>query len=932
MSRWKEFHGPNAGYVLDLYERYLRDPESVDPESRAAFGRWEPAATGYPRAARTRKLCAASALAEAIRAFGHMEARLDPLGSPPPGDPALDPRTHGLTEDDLRRLPATPVCGPILREGAATALEALGTLREIYCSRTGFDFGHLRNPVEREWLRRAVESRRFRPPKDPIDPVAVLRRLADVEAFEHFLHRIFPGKTRFSIEGLDMLVPIFDEVIGAAAEGGFRNILIGMAHRGRLNVLAHVLHKPYARILREFKDPLQCRYFRDDMAYTGDVKYHLGARRAVRNGQPVNLLVNLAPNPSHLEHVNPVVQGMARAAGTSADRPGPPRFDPSITLPMVVHGDLAFPGQGIVAETLNLARLDGYTTGGTIHVIANNQLGFTTPPRQGLSTRYSSDLAKGFQIPIVHVNADDVEACIEAARLAYAYLHKFRRDFLIDLVGYRRYGHNEGDEPGFTQPILYEKIRNHPSVLRQWADRLRDEGLVGDDEPGRSVKRRTEELQRVLESLEDEEPCEEDEFVSVPGIVSGAVETGIPLSRLRDLHEAVLAVPEGFALHPKVARAIDKRGGDLEDLDRPTIGWAAAETLAFASILEEGIPIRITGEDVERGTFSQRHAVFHDVKTGERFVPLQSIPQARAAFEIHNSPLTENAAIGFEFGYNVQEPSRLQIWEAQYGDFVNAAQVMIDEFVVSARAKWGQSPSLVLFLPHGYEGQGPDHCGGRLERFLQLAAENNLRIANCTTAAQFFHLLRRQAVLLHSNPKPLIVMTPKSLLRHPRVAATPRDLVEGRWQPVLDDAERRSGRDPVRRLIVCSGKIHVDLVTADARDAAKEVAIARLEQIYPFPARDLGDLLGSYPDLEEVVWTQEEPENMGAWDFVRPRLQLLLDGKVPLRYLGRPRWSSPAEGSMAWHVANQKILVERAFDRTARLPEAAMAAAGKTEF
>jgi 2-oxoglutarate dehydrogenase E1 component len=914
---WREFHGPNAGWVLDLYDRYRQDPDSVDVSTRVYFDRWLPPVDGAPPAPALEidKIMGAVNLAQAIREYGHLAAQLDPLGSAPPGDPSLDLAFHGLTEDDLRQLPCSLIGGPCAAKGN-NALEAIRALREVYSSTIGYDYDHLRIPEEREWLRHAAESGRFRPPQDPCDPHVLLERLTQVEVFEHFLHRAFPGKTRFSIEGLDMLIPILDEIIGAAAEEGIHNMLIGMAHRGRLNVLVHVLNKPYAQVLAEFKDPLQGRGFaiRDDLGWTGDVKYHLGARRAIRGGKAVDLVVCIPPNPSHLEHINPVIEGMARAAGTRVDQPGPPRFDHERTLPILIHGDTAFSGQGVVAETLNFSRLPGYRTGGTIHIITNNQVGYTALPAASRSTLYASDLAKGFKIPIVHVNADDPQSCVEVARLAAAYRARFQKDFLIDLIGYRRYGHNEGDEPRFTQPLMYEKIEKHPTVRELFAGILVERGEVDPGWPDQLVQQQMEHLQGILDSLQPEEDIAEIVPDSPPPGAARQVKTAVPAERLCELNKALLELPAGFTPNPKLERAMRRHREALDDLDAPAIDWATAEMLAFASILEDSIAIRLTGEDVERGTFSQRHAVFHDVETGKPFVPLQALPQARAAFEIRNSPLTEYATIGFEFGYNVQEPGRLVIWEAQYGDFINVAQAMIDEFLTSARSKWAQTPSLVLLLPHGYEGQGPDHSSGRLERFLQSAAETNLRIANCTTAAQYFHLLRRQAALLQTDPLPLIVMTPKSPLRHPHTSSTLRDLAEGRWQPVIDDGQARQSPEQVRRLILCNGKVYVDLVTSERRSKSPAIAIARLEQLYPCPVDDLLALFDGYPRLEEVVWVQEEPENMGAWDHVWPRLGELIDGRWPLYYVGRPRSSSPAEGSTAWHQVNQNALIERAFN------------------
>ena len=930
MANWGDVTGLNRGYVLELYERFRRDPGSVDADTRELFARWTPPAEGESEPAdetvtagsaappvatdprQLRKVVGAVNFAQSIRRYGHLSVRLDPLGVRAPiGDPSLLPEWHGVTEDDLRQLPATLVRSP-LAEGASTMAEVVDALRRVYCSRTGYDYAHVFVPEERRWLRNAAETAQFRAPNDPIDPVALLERLSQVEAFERFLHRTFPGKTRFSIEGTDMLVPILDEVIGEAAEAGTRHVLVGMAHRGRLNVMAHVLNKPYSQILAEFKDPVSSRTFREDMAWTGDVKYHAGAHRAMKGGEALDLVVSMPPNPSHLEAVDPVVVGMARAAGTSVSSPGAPTFDPAASLPILIHGDAAFPGQGVVAETLNLSRLPGYGTGGTIHIIVNNQLGFTTGAEDAYSTSYASGLARGFKIPIVHVNADDPEACVEVARLAIAFRQKFKRDFLIDLIGYRRYGHNEGDEPTFTQPIMYKKIAQHPTVREQWARTLVERGVLDAAQAETLFRRNMDQLQAAMDALRPEQDFVEPEPEAPPPGAAAKAETAVPLDRLREINASLLALPQGFTIHRKLERNREKRARLLDNPGERTVDWASAEELALASILADGTAVRLTGEDVERGTFSHRHAVLHDAETGRVHVPLESIPQARAAFEIHNSPLTENAVVGFEYGYNIQEPSRLVIWEAQYGDFINGAQVMIDEFLVSARGKWGLRPSMVLLLPHAHEGQGPDHASARPERFLQLAADINMRVANCTTAAQYFHLLRRQAALLVVDPLPLIVLTPKSLLRHPLVASAPGELAEGRFRMVIGDADAAERAQDIRRVLVCSGKVYVDLLSAEQRAARPEVAIVRLEQLYPVPMRDLRATLDAYPQAQEIVWVQEEPENMGAWDFIRPHLQEVSSGRT-VRRVARPRSASPAEGSAARHALNQQALVDQAF-------------------
>lgn len=937
MTTWTDFQGANTAYLLGLYEQYKQDPASVDPVAREFFDQnpphFEPAVIPSTSIADTNKIAGAINYADAIREWGHLAAQLDPLGSAPINDPALDPAYHGLKDGDLVHFPSSMIGEPV-SQNAMNAADALQELQTIYTSTIGYDFAHVRVPDERAWLRNAAESRMFENINSPIDEYALLKRLTEVEVFENFIHRIFPGKHRFSIEGLDMMVPMLDTMIGEAADDGITNILIGMAHRGRLNVLTHVLGKPYAQILAEFKDPPQKRRVNKDLGWTGDVKYHMGAIRNLHEdtdeGELIDVSVKLAPNPSHLEAVNPVVQGMARAAGTKADQRGAPVFDPLVTLPILIHGDAAFTGQGIVAESLNLSRLEGYHTGGTMHIIANNQLGFTTDPKDSRSTLYASELAKGFRMPIIHVNADDPAACIAVARMAIAYMLKFRRDVIIDLIGYRRYGHNEGDEPGFTQPVLYKKIEKHPTVRKLWGDTLVERGVIAETEPDELFEAHNKHLQQVLENLDPERDLiDQRPEPPKPGIAR-TVKTAVSAERLRELNKSLTEFPEGFHIHPKLQKTIRTRQDALNRSNEKAIDWATAEDLAMASILEEGIAIRLTGQDSERGTYSQRHSVFNDAETGEQFVPLQALPQATAAYEIHNSPLSEQAALGFEYGYNVEEPGRLVIWEAQYGDFINGGQIIIDEYIVSARNKFGETPSLVLLLPHGYEGAGPDHSSGRLERFLQLAADTNMRIANATTAAQYFHLLRRQALLLESDPLPLVMMTPKSLLREKRIFSSLDELANGAWYPVIDDETAQQNADAVDYAILCSGKVYIDLISSPLREQNANVAIIRVEQLYPFPTADLKPILKSYPNLKGVSWVQEEPENMGAWEFARPILQDMLMEKLPLRDVTRARNSSPAEGSRNMHSINQAALIERAFTwdlETISTPEQAEATA-----
>ncbi len=929
-----QFYGPNLGYVLELYERYRENPDSVDERTRSFFKDWSPpelgvdggAVSGFPGVDAKKvvqdinRVVGAVKYIRSIRDFGHRQARLDPLGGEPPGDVALDPGFHDVDEDDLETLPATivnaPGVGPIPKRTGSTR-EAVEELRRLYCSATGYDFGHIHTADERFWLREAVESERFYESLNGESAKALLAQLTRVDTFEQFLHKTFLGQKRFSIEGLDMLVPMLNLLVRSAGKTGIPEVVLGMAHRGRLNVLAHVLGKDYAHIIGEFEYPesKEVPSISEGIGegWVGDVKYHLGIRAfgPEENAGESHVLINLAPNPSHLEHVNPVVEGMARAAQEKRDEAGPPRQDEEASLPILVHGDAAFPGEGIAAETLNLSRLPGYHTGGTIHIITDNQLGFTTEPEEGRSTTYASDLAKGYEVPVIHVNADDPEACLAATRLAYAYREEFRKDFVIDLIGYRRFGHNEGDEPAYTQPLMYEKIREHPSVREIWAQELVGRGVISGEEPERLVEEVREQLKEIHENL-PEHGDEEELVAEAPHTpLADIPESAVTAERLAELSKALLEWPDDFTPNSKLERMFQKNRSEL-DGGGGGIDWAHAETLAFASLLEDGIPIRLTGQDTERGTFSQRHLGLYDVENGERYVPMQNLPQAEASFAVYNSPLSEASALAFEYGYTLNARDALVLWEAQYGDFINVGQAVLDEFVVAGEAKWGQTSRLTLLLPHGYEGQGPDHSSARLERHLQLAAQENIRVANCTTAAQYFHLLRAQA-MLKDNQRPLIIMTPKSLLRNPQAASELEEFTEGRFHPVLDDEEARRHGESVERLILCTGKIYVELVGSDARGDAENVAIGRIELLYPFPEDPIRELIEGYPNLQEIVWVQEEPKNMGAWTFMEPRLRELISDGVPVWYVGKPARPSPAQGSSKFHKQEHAKIAQRAF-------------------
>ena len=853
-------------------------------------------------------VAAAMALVKAFRNFGHMAAHLDPLGSPPPGDPALDPGPLGLTPEIMARIPAD-----VLRiyVPGRTLAEAYPQLQQTYCGTIAYEVEHIGSHQERLWLRQVIESGEHRKPLTPDERRRLFTRLTAVETLERFLHKAYLGQKRFSIEGLDVLVPMLDQTVELAGASGARRVVLGMAHRGRLNVLAHVVGLPYETIFAEFEGGRHVEGTLTPEGGTGDVKYHHGADGVYQTaaGKPVN--ITLSPNPSHLEAVNPVVEGRARANQTSR-RGKDAIHDGSVALPVLIHGDASFAAQGVVAETFNLARLKGYTTGGTIHLIANNQLGFTTDPKEGRSTDYSSDLAKGFDAPIVHVNADDPEACLAAVRLAMLYREKFHGDVVIDVVGYRRHGHNEGDEPAYTQPVMYERIKQTPTVRQRYAELLAREGVVTEaaatTEAEQTYQRLSDIQQSLKAQLREAGAGEEPQRISGAYATTAEPETAVAGSVLTTLNEQLLVVPSGFTVIPKLLKQLERRRAALTAGE---IDWAHAEALAFASLLVEGTAIRLTGQDTERGTFSQRHLVLHDATDGRRYAPIQNVPGARAPFELHNSPLSEFACLGFEYGYAAAAPDALVLWEAQYGDFTNGGEVIIDQFLIAGLAKWGQTSRLTLLLPHGYEGQGPEHSSARIERFLALGADGNIRIANCTTPAQYFHLLRRQA--RHPELRPLVLFTPKSLLRLPQATSRLEDLGTGRFQPVLEDRAAAERRDAVRRLILCSGKVYYDLTLAPARAQATHVAIGRVELMYPFPADELRALIGRYPNLREIVWVQEEPRNMGPQKFMLPQVRELVGTGVTLDDIGRPERSSPAEGYPAAHQAEQARIVAAAF-------------------
>ncbi len=906
-----------------FYEAVFRDlgvglPELPPPPAPAAQAAATTAPSREARAAAApdeellQAVQAATSLLKAHRTHGHLAAKLDPLGREPEGDPALDPEPLGLTPELMAKIPAR-----ILRMyvPGATLADALPHLRETYCGPIAYEIEHISSHRQRLWLREAIESGMFRKPLTNEEQKALLKRLTEVDALERYMHKAYLGQKQFSIEGLDMTVPMIDELIQLSGTRGAREVVLGMAHRGRLNVLAHNLGRSYESIFAEFEGASTLEPITTiPQGGTGDVKYHHGADGTYQLPNGESICVRLESNPSHLEYVAPVAAGATRAAQTT--RQGPHAHqDTNAAIPIIVHGDAAFPGQGVVAETLNLQALDGYTVGGTIHIIQNNQVGFTTDPDDARSTTWASDLAKGYDVPIIHVNADDVAACISAVRLAFAFRQEFGHDVLIDLIGYRRFGHNEADEPAYTQPEMYQVIKKHPPVREVFARQLIEQGVVSEqestqmtDEVWAALSDDHEKLkERIAAAKEVEQATGE---YQLDRTASPEVNTAVAAERLRVLNDELLSVPDGFTIHPKLVKQFEQRRQIFEDGERPGIVWSHAEALAFASLLTEGIPIRLTGQDTERGTFSQRHLVLHDPKTGQEHCAMQHLPGALAPMELQNSPLSEMACLGFEYGYSQEGPETLVLWEAQFGDFVNGAQVIIDQFIISGLAKWGQTSRLTLLLPHGYEGSGPEHSSARLERFLQLAAEGNIRVANPTTPAQYFHLLRRQARI--AKQRPLVAMTPKSLLRLPQASSTVDELTEGRFQPVLAEP----GVDPQRvtRLILCSGKIYYDITGHANRSDKPEVAVARVELLYPFPQAEILVLIDQYPSLREVVWVQEEPRNMGARAHMSPRLLQILPEHLRFGYIGRPERAASGEGYPVAHAQEQNRIVCTALD------------------
>lgn len=835
------------------------------------------------------------------RVRGHLIANLDPLGDHPFYHPDLDPATHGLTLWDLDREFVTGGLGGLPR---GTLREILAVLRQTYCQNIGVEYRHIQHPEEKTWIQERIEPAENRVPPDPKVKREILSSLMAAESFEKFLHTKFIGHKRFGMEGAETTIPVLERILMDAASENVRECVIGMAHRGRLNVLANIIGKHLSKILSEFEENADPNITQG----SGDVKYHLGSMGTFRTPSGEEIIVSVAPNPSHLEWVNPVVEGIVRA---KQEHLGDRRRER--VIPILIHGDGAFAGQGVVAETLNLSQLHGYRTGGTIHVIINNQIGFTTTPEEARSSPYATDVAKSVQAPILHVNGDDPEAAVRVTRLAYAYRQRFKKDVVIDIFCYRRHGHNEGDEPSYTQPLLYKKIHEHPSVLQLYSESLLREGSIRQEElDALRVQVHTRLDQAFEESRKSAQHFEPDIPLAVTEDelreFQPKGDTQVGTEMLRSVAQGLTTLPEGFKLHPKLEPFLAKR---RELVKGPTdIDWAYAEALAFGTLVCEGTPVRLSGQDSARGTFSQRHLVLCDLESGQEFVALNHLQADQARFEVFDSSLSEAAVLGFEFGYSVADPLTLVIWEAQFGDFANGAQIIIDNFIASSEAKWSQPCDLVLLLPHGYEGQGPEHSNGRMDRFLSLCAEDNMQVCYPSSAAQYFHLLRRQ--MRDARRKPLVIMTPKSLLRHPRASSKSEELAKGSFNVVLDDAGL-ADRAAVKRVLFCTGKVYYDLLAEREKQKCSHIVLIRLEQIYPFPEWHIANLMGEYKRAKEVFWVQEEPQNMGAWPFLRHRLPAALPFGRAVQYVGRPESASPAAGSLKMHRQEQAAVITTAF-------------------
>jgi len=891
--------GWNAEFIDEQYRRWKADPNSVSSDWRFFFAGFELASSREHEAVvvcdeeQVRRQSRVESLVYRYRDLGHLLACLDPLVACPTDHPLLNVKALNLAEEDLDREFYTDLFAETER---ATLREIVRALRETYCRSIGVEYMHLQDPNERRWLQERMESVRNRSSLGRDERVRILEKLCQANLFDLFLNKRYPGQTRFSVEGAEVVIPMLDALVRHVAGKGCREIILGMAHRGRLNVQVNVLEKPYKDVFCEFESS----YDPESVVGSGDVKYHNGYLADVRlpDGSLVRMV--LVSNPSHLETVDPVVEGLARARqDLLGDREG------ERVLPLLIHGDAAFAGEGLVAETLNMSQLDGYRTGGTVHLIINNQIGYTTLPKDARSTRYSTDVAKMLMVPIFHVHGENPEAAVHVVKLACDYRLEFGKDVVIDLVCYRRYGHNEGDEPYFTQPQMYNRIRERAPIHELYSRTLLDEKIVSPEDFERIRRGITDCLEASYQARECVFPTVKfyENWEGLLGEYSDQpAQTGVAGERLRALARKLNAIPQGFSLFAKLTPLFKRR---LETVEKGEgIDWANGETLAFASLLTEGIPIRLSGQDSRRGTFSQRHSVLVDTQTEAWLVPLNALENGQAVFAVYDSMLAEAGILGFEYGYSLAQPRGLVIWEAQFGDFANNAQAIIDLFIASGESKWRRPSGLVLLLPHGMEGLGPEHSSARLERFLQLGDGENLQVCNPTTPAQYFHLLRRQ--VKQPFRKPLVVMTPKSLLRHPRAVSRLAELASGHFRAVLADDEVGKAN----RVLFSTGKVYYELLQRREEVKAARLALVRLEQLHPFPKKELEEIAGRYGEAREWCWVQEEPENMGAWTFVRPRLASLVHKHI--RYIGRKAAASPSPGFHNIYKIQQEAVISEA--------------------
>jgi 2-oxoglutarate dehydrogenase E1 component len=939
--------GADTGFVAELYTRFLHDPASVDPSWYEFFTElgddersllvevngpsWAPHLPAKPNgvagngAAKPNGAAAAaldtaqiqSAIQASIRALmlirayrvrGHLLATLDPLGlEKPKMNPELDPATYGFTESDWDQ----PIfIDQVLGLNNPTLRQIMERLKATYCGHIGVEFMHIQEPEQKAWIQERIENIENQTEFTETGKRFILQRLTAAEGFEHFLQLKYTGTKRFGLDGAEATIPAIEQIIKRGGQLGFKEIVLGMAHRGRLNVLTNLMGKPFAALFSEFQGNPAAP---EDVQGSGDVKYHLGTS-SDRDFDGNTIHMSLTANPSHLEAVNPVVEGKVRAK--QAHRNDIP--DGNQVVALLIHGDAAMAGQGLVAETLALSELRGYRTGGTIHFVINNQIGFTTSPSFSRSGPYPTDVAKTVQAPIFHVNGDDAEAVVHVSRIATEFRQRFKKDVVIDMFCYRRFGHNEGDEPAFTQPLMYKAIGTHKSVRTLYAEKLVAEGVVTEEEAIHGEQDFQAYLEGEFEASKGYKPNKADWLegawsgMDAAGADYSRGDTAAPFDQLRQVGAALTHVPEGFVLNPKIARQLKAKEQMLATGEG--IDWATGEALAFGTILLDDVPVRLSGQDSGRGTFSQRHAVLYDQNTESRHIPLTSVGPNQAKFEVHDSPLSEAAVLGFEYGYTLAEPHALVLWEAQFGDFANGAQVIIDQFIASGESKWLRMSGLVMLLPHGYEGQGPEHSSARLERYLQLSAEDNWQVVNCTTPANYFHALRRQVG--RNFRKPLIVMTPKSLLRHKMAVSRLDDFGPGSsFHRVLPEAESLVSGESVRRVVLCSGKVYYDLIADRQARRITDVAILRLEQLYPFPEEPLAAELAKYPNAE-IIWCQEEPANMGAWFFVDRRIENVLSGLKHKagrpRYVGRHEMAATATGLLRRHNQEQAALIEQA--------------------